>query len=237
MTITCKNCHHKYKGNFCHNCGQKAATHEIDFKFVIHEIPHSVFHIDKGILFTIKGLSLHPAKTIRDYIDGKRINHFPPLTYVIILATIYIFIKTLQVHFGFDEVKKGYEIISRYKLQLFLSLIPSYAFIYWLFHKKFGMNFWQHIVAQTFMTGHFILILIIPNIIFFCFPDIRSNSKDIALFISFIYYIYVYYQLNKPNVTQKKWLFFRGLLCFIVASIVAFAIPIFGMLYLTNNFK
>ncbi len=136
MTITCKNCDHKYKGKFCHNCGQKAATHAIDFKFVVHEVPHSAFHVDKGIFFTIKGLSTRPAQTIRDYIDGKRINHFPPLTYVILMATLYVFIKGLELYFGYDEIKKGNEIISKYRLQQFLSLIPTYSFVYWIFFKK-----------------------------------------------------------------------------------------------------
>ncbi len=234
MIISCKNCEHKYKGNFCQNCGQKAATHEIDFKFVIHEVPHSAFHVNKGIFFTIKGLSTQPSKTIRDYIHGKRINHFPPLTYVILMASIYIFIKGLQLHFGFAEIKKGNEIISRFRMQLFLSLIPSYSLIYWLFHKKFGYNFWQHIVAKTFMTGHFILMLIIPNVLFFSFPDIRSNFKDIALLLSFIYFIVVYYNLYKPNVVNKKMLIIRGLICFIIATFFAFAIPL-SIIYLAEN--
>jgi Protein of unknown function (DUF3667) len=237
MTISCKNCDHKYKGNFCHNCGQKAATHAIDFKFVVHEVPHSAFHVDKGIFYTIKGLTTQPAQTIRDYIDGKRINHFPPLTYVILMASLYVFIKGLQLHFGFDEIKKGNEIISKFRLQLFLSLIPTYSFVYWLFYKKFGYNFWQIIVGQTYMTGHFILMLIIPNILFFGLPELRSELKDVALLLSFIYYIVVYYQLYKPFAKNKKMLFLRGLFCFFVATILAFALPICFMLFITNYLK
>lgn len=87
------------------------------------------------------------------------------------------------------------------------------------------------------MTGHFILMLIIPNILFFGLPDLRSELKEEALLLSFIYYIAVYYQLYKPLVKNKKMLFLRGLFCFFVATILAFAIPICLMLFQINYLK
>ncbi len=231
MTISCKNCTHKYKGNFCHNCGQKARTHDINFQFVLHEVPHSAFHVDKGIFFTIKELSTRPAKTIQEFIDGKRIKHFPPLTYVILMGTLYVFIKGLQLYFGFSEIEVKNEALSKHRLHLFLALIPSYAFVFWIFNKKFGINFWQHIVAQTFMTGHFILMLIIPNTIFFCFPETRNNVKEASIVISFLYFIYVYYQLYKPLAKNKIILFFRVIVTFTIATLFAFAIPTLILIY------
>ncbi len=100
----CKNCTHIYQGKFCPNCGQKTATHEIDFNFVVHEVPHSAFHLSKGIFFTIKELCTRPGKTIKEYFEGKRINHFPPLTYLLIITSLFVFVKSLQIAFNFREI-------------------------------------------------------------------------------------------------------------------------------------
>lgn len=89
MKVTCKNCNNSFKGNFCNECGQTANTHEINFKSVLHEIQHGIFHVDRGILFTTKELLLRPGITIRAYLAGKRIKHFKPFAYILILSTIY----------------------------------------------------------------------------------------------------------------------------------------------------
>ena len=232
IQINCKNCEHKYKGNFCHNCGQKAATHNIDFKFVMHEVPHSAFHVDKGILFTVKELTLRPGKTIRDFIAGKRIQHYPPLMYAILISTIFVLIKSLQVYFHFDELKKSQEFTRQHQLAFFLFLIPFYSIIYWFFHKKFGYNFWQYLVAQTFFTGHLVLVILIPNVFLFCFPEARDFIRDLFIVAGFGYFIYAYYQMHIPFVKNKWKLLFRELICFFVASLIAFgaAISFFGIL-------
>ncbi len=93
-----------YHGKFCPDCRRKAATHEFDFNFVMLEVPHSAFHLSKGILFASKELFTRPRKTIKEYFDGKRINHFPPLTYLLIITSVYVFVKSLQMTFNFREI-------------------------------------------------------------------------------------------------------------------------------------
>lgn len=86
----CKNCkqHLLLRQKFCHSCGQKADTHRINFHFLIHEVQHGIFHVDSGILFTIKELFSRPGHTLREYLEGKRKPHFPPMLFVIILGSI-----------------------------------------------------------------------------------------------------------------------------------------------------
>ena len=84
----CKNCQSELNGNFCSFCGQKADTHRINFKFLLHEIQHGVFHVDKGILFTLKELFTRPGKMINGYLQGKRVSHFKPVALVFILGTL-----------------------------------------------------------------------------------------------------------------------------------------------------
>jgi Protein of unknown function (DUF3667) len=103
MTKICMNCNYNLVGNFCSNCGQSADTHDINVKSVFHELQHSIFHIDKGILYTTKQLFVRPGHTIREYIFGKRVKHFKPVAYIIILSTIYTLLTSVTHKTSFLE--------------------------------------------------------------------------------------------------------------------------------------
>src|SRR5215210_6273275 len=89
MTTICKNCNNDFEGNFCNNCGQAADTHKLNLHFIWHDIQHGLFHFDNGIFYTVKQLLTRPGHAIREFIDGKRVKHFKPLSLVIVLATLY----------------------------------------------------------------------------------------------------------------------------------------------------
>jgi hypothetical protein len=89
MEITCKNCHQVYTGHYCNNCGQSAETHKINAHFLWHDIQHGLLHFDEGILFSLRQLFTRPGHSIREFIDGKRVRHFKPISLVVVLATLY----------------------------------------------------------------------------------------------------------------------------------------------------
>ncbi len=89
MTTICKNCNNHFEGNFCNNCGHAADIHKLNMHFIGHDLQHGLFHFDNGIFYTIKQLLTRPGHTIREFIDGKRVKHFKPLSLVVVLATLY----------------------------------------------------------------------------------------------------------------------------------------------------
>src|SRR4051812_15937136 len=51
----CLNCGYEVINNFCSNCGQSTATHRLSIgHFVVHDLIHSIWHVDRGIFFTLK---------------------------------------------------------------------------------------------------------------------------------------------------------------------------------------
>ena len=92
LIINCKNCNTAFEGNFCPNCSQTAKTHAINAATFLHDIPHDIFHIDKGFSYTFINLLKKPSVTLAEYIEGKRIRHFKPFAYVIIMSAISTFI-------------------------------------------------------------------------------------------------------------------------------------------------
>lgn len=85
----CGSCGRSIDGDdqkFCPQCGQPTPAHRIDWQFLSHEIQHGIFHVDKGILFTVKHLLTRPGDMIREYLDGNRAGHFKPVLLVMILG-------------------------------------------------------------------------------------------------------------------------------------------------------
>lgn len=91
----CANCDRAIDGadqKFCPACGQPTPAHRIDWHFLGHELEHSVLHMDRGILYTLKNLMLRPGHLIRDYIDGRRADHVKPLLLTMISAAFVVFL-------------------------------------------------------------------------------------------------------------------------------------------------
>ncbi len=97
----CANCDRTIDGaaqKFCPACGQPTPAHRIDWHFLGHELEHSVLHMDRGILYTLKSLMLRPGHLIRDYIHGQRAHHVKPLLLIMTTAAVVVFIT--QYFFG-----------------------------------------------------------------------------------------------------------------------------------------
>ncbi|MFZ2906051.1 MAG: DUF3667 domain-containing protein [Cyclobacteriaceae bacterium] len=106
--MNCKNCDAPLTGNFCVNCGQKADIHRITFKNFLRDFFHAFTHTDKGILLLIKELMTKPGHVAKEYLDGKRKKYFNPLTFLIILSSLYAFLGQKS---GYYEALSG---INRY---------------------------------------------------------------------------------------------------------------------------
>ncbi len=174
-TIICKNCNHKFQGNFCNNCGQAADTHKLSLHYIWHDLQHGLFHFDNGIFFTIKQLLTRPGHSIREFVNGKRVRHFKPLSFVVIVATFYGLLSHYFLNNSFDSVPihktkdiiGAYETISRWSLSHLaystLILILTTTVASYLIFKKQGYNIVEHLILNTFYRG---LTLVIALMLF-----------------------------------------------------------------------
>lgn len=89
----CANCDRAIAGTdqkFCPACGQPTPAHRIDWHFLGHELEHSVLHMDRGILYSLKQLMLRPGHLMRDYINGRRGNQVKPLLLLMIMSAVVV---------------------------------------------------------------------------------------------------------------------------------------------------
>jgi hypothetical protein len=95
----CGNCGRAVDGpaqNFCPACGQATPVHRIDWHFMLHELEHSVLHMDRGILYSIKELMLRPGRLMRDYLEGRRARQAKPFLLLMVTAAAVVFLGKLM---------------------------------------------------------------------------------------------------------------------------------------------
>lgn len=217
--VTCLNCEHTFEGKFCNQCGQKAATHRYTVGHVLHELPHSVFHLDKGIFRNIKSI-LNPRKAVMEYMQGKRIAYFNPLLFFFMSAGLIMFLD----HYLFGESPEftmdindwnanGYDagkLLTRsvkyiYFCSAFIYAIPNY----YLFRKETGFNYAEHVLAGIFVLGYVNLafLLFINSNLGYGFP-LNPTILSLMGFFTFV----VFYQGNFWKMLLKSAASTLGLL-------------------------
>lgn len=230
--MECKNCGTSFAGKFCPQCGQKANTKRVSFLNLLHEIPESIFQVERGFLFTIKGLFIRPAGFLSDYFAGKRIQYYKPLGYVIILSTLTSLISYLvnlyvRGRHGYvtASVKlEGADLLlhksaiffAEYNSVFYFLMIPIISLCSFIFfYKKY--NYWEHFIANTYLTAQFNFLIILAQI-WRVFNDGNVwYTPFLAIF--FAYLSIVYEKLFKVQ-TNKIWNRIKKILLFILIVFV-----------------
>ena len=152
----CLNCNAVVTSKFCANCGQKANTHRITFgHFVAHDLLHGMFHLDRGIIFTLKEALTRPGKAALDYISGKRICYYN----VFYLSLVLIGVAILLYHFGTAGAtmkggdagsEKVVELLTSNVKMIVLGFVPLLAINARLLFWKTRLNLAEHFIVAGF---------------------------------------------------------------------------------------
>ncbi|GAB3016646.1 hypothetical protein GCM10027051_21420 [Niabella terrae] len=175
--LRCLNCGTGFAGKFCPQCGQSAEEKRISAHWLLHDVPHSVFHIDRGFFFTIKKLFTQPAVMVKDYLEGRRVKYFRPFAYVVLMTTICsLIIKGLRQltdtvyqsrAAAAPEAAEGGFFAHYFSVFIFI-MIPFAALITWLSFFKRKYNYWEHFLINTYLAAQLNLFLVIVNIVALC---------------------------------------------------------------------
>jgi hypothetical protein len=211
---TCLNCGEPITQNFCGNCGQRASTHRFSIPHVLsHDILHGVFHLDRGFLFTTKEIMTRPGRSIREYIDGKRVNHYNYAAFLIWLVAINLLV-TASSGFSYADLathgakgqlsfmQKLQAVQHDYAKELLLIQILMNTCCTYVFFRKARLNFAEHFVMNSYRAGGQLIILtlvfaiLIPLKRYHLNPTLVYSSMGP---IAFIYSIWFYIQFFEPD--------------------------------------
>jgi len=176
----------------------------------------AVFNLERGLLYTMKQLTIRPGQAISEFLfTEKRNKHIKPFNFLILAATVSTFI-TLKLMAqdinitGFDVgVSKNdslflqkfisnlnYSIGKYFNLILMLK-IPFLAIGTYFLFKKNKFNFAEHLVINTYIYGY-----ITVYVIFISFSVLLFSEQvgGIISVLTLIYPIYVYIKLFEENI-------------------------------------
>ncbi|WP_300566706.1 DUF3667 domain-containing protein [Flavobacterium sp.] len=222
MEFICKNCQTSNLeiNVYCPQCSQKIQLHRLTFHDILHEAIHYFTHADKGVFQLVRDLIIKRGIIAREYIEGKRKKYFPPLSFFMLIATVFVFMATLgepketknvlEIHPELtkitDSAKKQATInmyeraenvmhfTTKYSNLMAMCSLPLTALVFWLFYRKGKYNYIEHLVAGMYMLGICILIyalIILPLSYIFKF----SNNYAVGLFfiVQLIYFAVFYF--------------------------------------------
>ncbi len=259
MTITCKNCNSAFKGNFCPTCGQAANTHRLDLHSVWHDIEHGLLHVDKGLVYTIIQLFTRPGHAIREYIAGKRVKHFRPVSMVIILAIIYALLNhyfhinmivetenELKMNlFGLDfniQVQQGEtsylkeikDFIESHFAMLQLVFLPFFAGASRLAFRKTGYNYIEHFMINAFLRGQALILgmLFLPFIYFGWMP--REMATNVVSILQIVCLFWAFMQIFN---TERKFRVVKRTLLAVLYFVIEIVLAVSVVLVIINLFS
>lgn len=87
--MQCLNCGTKCEGEFCPKCGQKTSPRRFQIKEIIVNTIASLIGGDNKLWGTCVGLLTRPGHMVREYLLGKRVGYYNPVSLLVCLVAIY----------------------------------------------------------------------------------------------------------------------------------------------------
>ena len=202
----CKNCGHQGTGKYCSECAQPYEVRRITIGTIVHEVTHLFTHLDKGFLYTLRELAIHPGSMQKNYLNGARSRYQKPFSVFFICATLAglaIYLMTQPSSSAgstpYDEMRIHF--YRHYYVIMQTAMTPFYALVIWLLFGSKQLNYAETLVLFVYSSS-FVLLLVIPvNAINLLPEHIETWYVEIPLLAGYI----TWTNLNFFN-KQPKWL-------------------------------
>lgn len=233
--VYCQSCHQPVNSNYCGNCGTPVHLKRVDSHYVLHEIQH-LLHLEKGILYTIKQLLIHPGKSIREFITSNRGRLVKPVLFIILSSLTYTSLYHLlhiqeQAHSATTAKLPGGVILVFEWIEHhygYANLFMGIFIALWLklFFRKQPYNLFELLILLCFVMGMGMLLL---SVFLLVQKAIHTDVTNIASIISIIYCTWAIGQfLNKSKAAGYLKALVAYLLgyasFYVVASLLGFLI-------------
>ncbi|QHV94170.1 DUF3667 domain-containing protein [Spirosoma endbachense] len=250
----CPNCSTDLENHFVHcpTCGQTAHLPRFKILHILYEFFQAIFSVDKSVLSLIKSLALQPGVTAREYVlEKKRKKYFNPFSFLLLVLglnlSVNILIKPYTINYSekqqtTQQLKPTVTkemlpyVMRRRQAVLFieeninivgLAAIPLFAFVFWLYFRRTGINYAEHLVAQVFFSSFFSLFSIVLTLALgLLFRDYLPYLNRSLLLFQLLYLTVAYYQFlnyQKPvNYLKTSAATLLALISWVVVSGGAF---------------
>ena len=230
---SCNNCGHKFAGNYCPVCGQKASWGRITWDAVRENVMLLWGMESHSMPYTLFQLMLRPGYLIGEYISGKRQVSYPPVKMLCVVAVVFAMIKQLT---GFNSLGSDMD-LERVKAKstllhtFFLWMLGNYGWVMLILTSLFSIPTWiifrfaprnprhtfpESVFIQIFMSSLLLICILLSKI-----------SSVFTLLIPFYYYL-TYRQLFGYRFWGTMW---RLISCFLIWVLALFFILVVALMY------
>lgn len=219
----CKDCGAAVNSRHCGACGQAFPTHRLSFGHIAREIPHAIFHLDRGVLPTLLGLALRPGVTINAYLNGRRKRLSNPLTLLLIMAGFSVLVDaffspadTVAASVATENAKTVWHLFSEYLLVMLALQLPLTALITRVILRSGGRIYGEHLAAHTYIFAFTCLIAAALSAIRW---GLEISQYVIAFYASnSAYQIWAMYSVFAPTARHRGILLLKTTSAFVLYS-------------------
>ena len=159
----CANCSLQGNGKYCPECGHAYIIKRISVSTLFHEVMSTLTHYDKGFLYTLKELAVHPGTMQKKYLLGERSRYQKPFSLFFICTTItglafYLMDAPSAEGTHQDQIREDF--LRHYFVLLQAALLPLFALITWILLGNKNLNYAEILVQFTYTLAFGFLILI-----------------------------------------------------------------------------
>lgn len=172
----------------------------------------SSFNFEKGVLMTMKGLTIHPAKTIKSYLDTGRYVVTSPIKYFFLIVGLTIFIGSITGYYLVDT-SQYLEIINETTTNL-----PSEIGVTESSDEAITKTS-QDKKAKTLAQGHLLIMSLVNDLVVKYSNIMGLFSIIIISFISFLFFRSSRFNLTE-HIAINTYLYVHASIVFLILIII-----------------
>ena len=181
--IVCQNCGNQGDQKYCPGCGQTLVAERISIQYLLHEVAHTFWHLEKGFLYTLKELAINPGTTQRKYISGIRLRYQKPFPLFAISVTFCALALFFIYRNSPDQSDQFF--YKHYFFMVQTAMLPLFALISYIFFKNRGIFYAEVLVMNVYLLG-FTSVCIVPiNALSFFLPNLVVSLFEVILLVTY----------------------------------------------------
>jgi hypothetical protein len=233
--MICNNCNHRFRGNFCSQCGQKAEVDRFDMPSIGMEGYEFARSIVVLFFQTVYRLSIHAPQHLKTFLFKDREHLLSAIEYLLFSGTV-VSILTIKFNFfqtGYDQVdpmalfffssdffmflNQFFAYTEEYSSLTNIIAIPCFTLCSYLVFYKEKYTMGEHLIVNTYIAAQQALFLLLLFPVILVAPSLKGYLLDGYIVASIAYNCWVYYGLFSDG----KWMIIgRVALCVFMAYIL-----------------
>ena len=221
----CQCCGHRFRGNYCPHCSQKAGVGRITWRSVHNGIMDVWGLGSRSMSLSIWQLLYRPGYFIGDYISGKRMVSFPPVKMLFIVALIYanvffwFFPEVLHLPLEEQRALTGYKLWIREHYSWAMLVMSVLAIVpTWVIFRNSPRNSHHTIPEGFFIQVLFQTLTIVLSLLTIPLDFTQSYFSTVTYDLLIMGYYFVgYKQLFGYGIWGTLWRQVLVLICVILS--------------------